>query len=397
MAVATPIDVVRARGETPGCRHVVHFNNAGAALMPQPVLDALQGHLRHEALEGGYEAAAAAAADIERVYDSVATLIGCRREEVAIVENATRAWDMAFYAIAFEPGDRILTSVAEYVSNFIPYLQMRRRAGVVIDVVPNDEHGQLSVPCLREMMDERVKLIAVTHVPTNGGLVNPAAEIGAVAREHGTLYLLDACQSVGQMPVDVGEIGCDMLSATSRKYLRGPRGAGFLYVRSAVLEQLEPPFLDLRAATWTAPDRYEVRPDARRFENWESNVAAKLGLGAAVEYALAWGLESIWQRVRMLADALRARLQELPAVRVMDRGRRRCAIVSFAVAGHDPLEIQRALGEGGINVSVTDRGSTLLDMQARGAQAFVRASLHYYNTAAEIERFCTALARLTVR
>src|SRR5688572_22311345 len=255
------IDVRRSRQETPGCENVVHFNNAGAALMPQPVLHATIGHLQLEALVGGYEAAAQAHGAVEHVYDAAAALLGCQRDEIAIVENATRAWDMAFYAVPLGPGDRILTAVAEYASNYIAFLQVVRKTGAVVEIIPNDESGQISIDALRQAIDDRVKLIAITHIPTNGGLVNPAAAVGKVAREAGVPYLLDACQSVGQMPIDVEAIGCDMLSATGRKFLRGPRGTGFLYVRRAILERLEPPFLDLHAAQWVARDRFEIRSD----------------------------------------------------------------------------------------------------------------------------------------
>ena len=261
-------------------------------------------------------------------------------------------------------------------------------------MVPDDETGQLSVEALRQMADERVRLIAITHVPTNGGLVNPAAEIGAVAREIGALYLLDACQSVGQMPIDVNEIGCDLLSVTGRKFLRGPRGTGLLYVRHSILDQLEPPLLDLHAAEWVAPNRYVMRDDARRFENWETNVAAKLGLGAAIDYALDWGLEPIWERVSSLAERLREALGALPGVVVRDQGAVRCGIVSFTVDGADPTALRDALRAQNINVSVSPSEYTLIDMQARGLPAVVRASVHYYNTEEEIVRFCDALASL---
>jgi selenocysteine lyase/cysteine desulfurase len=386
------IDVQRARRETPGCERVLHFNNAGAALMPQPVLEATIAHLQREAEVGGYEAAAQAHEAVEHVYDAAATLLGCHRDEVAIVENATRAWDMAFYAVPLRPGDRILTAVAEYASNYIAFLQVARKTGARIDVIPNDEHGQLSIEALRQAIDDRVKLIAITHVPTNGGLVNPAAEVGEVAREAGVLYLLDACQSVGQMPIDVEAIGCDMLSAAGRKYLRGPRGTGLLYVRRGVLDRLEPPFLDLHAAQWVGRDRFEIRPDARRFENWETYYAGKIGLGVAIDYALDWGLEAIWARVSALAAELRRRLADLPGVTVRDLGLARCGLVSFTVDGQAPEAIQRGLAERQINVSVSRLSSTRLDMEARGLQAVVRASVHYYNSEDEIERFCAALA-----
>ncbi|MCP4539339.1 MAG: aminotransferase class V-fold PLP-dependent enzyme [Chloroflexi bacterium] len=387
----TAIDVLCARQDTPGCEKVLHFNNAGASLMPEPVLKATVAHLQLEAEMGGYEAARFAHEAVEQVYDSVSSLVGCQRDEIAIVENATRAWDMAFYSISFDPGDRILTSVAEYASNYIAFLQVAQRTGAIIDVIPNDEYGQVSVEALRDLIDERAKLIAITHIPTNGGLVNPAIEIGKVAREANVLYLLDACQSVGQMPMNVDEIGCHMLSATGRKYLRGPRGTGFLYVRRDVLEQLEPPFLDLYAAEWVARDKYEIRPDARRFENWETNYAGKIGLGVAVDYALSWGIENIWERILSLSNVLRQRLDDIPRVTVHDLGQQKCGIVTFTVDGHEPEEIRRRLGEQKINVSVSTVASTRLDMDARGLENIVRASVHYYNNEKEINRFCESM------
>ena len=388
------LDLERARRETPGCATVLHFNNAGAALMPKPVLDALQRHLQLEATIGGYEAADRERAAVERVYDALAHLLGGHRDEIAVIENATRAWDMAFYSLRFGPGDRILTATAEYASNYIAYLQVAARTGAVVEVIPDDEHGQVSVDALRRMLDDRVKLIAITHVPTNGGLVNPAAAVGRVAREAGVPYLLDACQSVGQLPMDVTELGCDMLSATGRKYLRGPRATGFLWVRRDFLPQMTPPFLDLHAATWVARDRYEVRADARRFENWETYYAGKIALGVAVDYALAWGLPAIRERVYLLAGRLRERLAALPGITLRDKGAERCGIVTFTAAGCAAALIRQVLLSQAINVSVSSYAGTRLDMEARRLPGVVRASVHYYNSEEEIERFCAALAPL---
>ncbi|MHA6781745.1 aminotransferase class V-fold PLP-dependent enzyme [Pseudonocardia saturnea] len=378
------IDVARARAETPGCTEVVHLNNAGAALMPAAVLERTIAHLRLESRIGGYEAAALETTGMEEVYGSAARLLGCGADEIAVLDSATRAWTMACYAIPFRPGDRILTGIAEYASNFIAYLQLAQRHGVRVEVVPNDETGQLSVTALRDMIDDRVRLISLTHIPTNGGLVNPAAQVGAVAREAGVLYLLDACQSGGQLPLDVDEIGCDMLSITGRKYLRGPRGTGLLYVRRTVLDELTPPMLDLHSAGWISRDRYEMRPDARRFETWEHNVAAKLGLGAAIDYALGWGLPAIRDRVYELADDLRGMLADLQGVRVHDIGAEQCGIVTFTVAGAGAQQVKDTLARQRINVNVSRTPSTRLDMEDRGLDELVRASVHYYNTTEEL-------------
>ena len=381
------------REDTPGCRHVAHLNNAGAALQPRPVLDAVLGHLTLEQEIGGYEAAERVGPANADVPALLARLVNAGDpSQIAVTENATRAWDMAVYSVPFVPGDVVVAGVAEYASNYLAYLQLAQRHGVRIEVCRDDDTGQMDLEHLERLLrDNPVRLVSVVHVPTNGGLVNPAVEAGRLAKTHGALYVLDACQSVGQLPLDVEALQCDFLSATSRKYLRGPRGIGFLYARTATTRTFEPPFIDLHAATWLSPTTYQWQPDARRFENWESNIASRLGLGEAARYATSVGLQVISERVQMLAGHLRASLSEIPGVTVRDKGRVRCGIVTFTHQDVPPLVIRDALRARGVNTNVSARTSTRLDLDARELEAVNRASVHYYNTEDEIDQMVQGL------
>jgi selenocysteine lyase/cysteine desulfurase len=388
------IDLQAARADTPGCETRLHFNNAGASLMPRPVVDTVLQHLELEALVGGYEAADAEEDRIEAIYDSAARLLNGRRDEIALTENATRAWQAVFYALPFAEGDRIITGRAEYCSNYMAFLQVSQRYGVEIVVVDDDDDGQIDVSGLADTLDSRAKLVSLTHVPTSGGLVNPAVEVGRVARSAGVPFLLDACQSVGQMPIDVEEIGCDFLSTTGRKFLRGPRGTGFLYVRSEYLERLHPPMVEVGSGAWAARDRYTLKPDARRFETWEASYACRLGLGRAIDYALDLDLDAIEARVTLLARSLRARLADIPQVAVHDLGKRQCGIVTFSVAGLEASATKALLAQRQINVDSSTAEDTRLDFEARGLTQCVRASVHYFNTEHEVDAFCGEVQRL---
>jgi cysteine desulfurase/selenocysteine lyase len=385
------MDLARIRADTPAAEEQSFLHSAGSSLMPTPVVEAMIDHLRLEQQVGGYAAADREQARLDAVYDSVAALVNADRDEIALVENATVGWQMAFYAFRWKPGDRILTGRAEYAANYVAYLQTARRHGVVIDVIPNDAFGATDPRALRRMIDDHVRLIAITWVPTNGGLVNPAAAIGRIAREAGIPYLLDACQAAGQLPIDVAALGCDMLTATGRKFLRGPRGTGFLYIRRDMLLTLEPPMIDHFAAPWTSTDGYTPRPDARRFETWENNYAARLGLGVAVDYARQVGLEAIAFRCRALADRLREGLRSLGHVTLHDLGRDPCAIVSFSLRNYPVRSALADAAAAKIVMGASPPASTRLDSDARGLGYVLRASPHYFNIEADVDRlidFC---------
>jgi selenocysteine lyase/cysteine desulfurase len=375
---AAMIDLAAARRDTPACNRGVFLDSAGSSLPPVQVLDEVIGHLYREAEVGGYRAFDERREDLENGYGVMAALLGCEPDEVAFTDSATRSWLAAFDAVPLSAGDRILVTEAEYAGNAIPLLRRAAEVGATVQPVPSDPTGCVDVTALRAMLDERVKLVSLVHVPTNGGLVNPVAPVAEAAHDVGALVLLDACQSVGQVPVDAGMLGVDMISGTGRKWLRGPRGTGFLVVRRAVLPRLRPRQVDLRSGRWFAPDRYELRSDARVFELWESGVADRLGLLAAARYALGLGIDSIAAAVRDRATYLRAGLSDIPGVTVHDLGADQCGIVSFTVDGARPAEVKSYLAAHDVTVTTTGVTSTQYDMTRRALPEVVRASPHYF-------------------
>ncbi|MEX0738501.1 MAG: aminotransferase class V-fold PLP-dependent enzyme [Pseudohongiella sp.] len=380
------------RAQTPACHDLIHFNNAGAALSPQPVNDALFEHLLLEQRIGGYEAGEATLDAQENFYHAFGRLLRCNPREIAYMENATRAWTLMLQAMPLAQGDRIITGQSEYASNYMTLLHLAKTRHIRIDVIPNDNNGQICLQTLRQKLDEDVRLIALTHVPSQSGVIHPAAEVGKLARKHRIFYLLDACQSAGQIDLDVDKIGCDMLTGSGRKYLRGPRGTGFMYVRQSMQDYLELPSVDLHSASWTRKDHFTIRDDARRFENWEHYVAGKIALGVAVDYACDLGMNVIEDRVRILAALLREKLRQLPGVNVYEEGDALSGIVTFNCDSHDASALQKFLRGHRINTSVVRHQINQLDFAQRGLPDINRASVHYYNTEQEIDTFCRCLS-----
>eukprot|EP00892_Ulva_mutabilis_P000846 jgi/Ulvmu1/10762/UM068_0052.1 len=422
LACATP----GPKGAFPRQRNNIHFNNAGCSMPAPGVADAVQLYLKAESEYGGYEASELPelAIQLERPYQELADLLGCDPASVGVVNSATAAWQRIFLGLPlWLPGSCIFTSVAEYGSNYLAYLQAQKRYGTRITVVREREDSSLDVGHLQELLAGRngsaCNVVSISHIPTSSGRVYDAEAVGAVVKEFpDVVYLLDACQSVGQLPVDVGRIGCHFLTATGRKYLRAPRGCGFLYAAPAILQgnhtcpgAIEPAALDVRGGVWLGAGAYEMHETARRYEEYEMSFAAKVGLGVACAYARDQGIESAWTRIRTLAATLRQDLRRIPAVTVHDRGAELCGIVSFSLDGWQPAAVKAVMlraGEPGafrgcgverpagvgFNVSVSEAPSTRLDFDRRGLASVVRASVHAYNTEEEVQEFVELVQEL---
>lgn len=381
------IDLDRVRADTPGCVERIHLNNAGAGLMPAPVLRSISDHLDLESRIGGYEAAAEQEDAIAAVRGDLGRLIGSPAHNVAFAENATAAFVKALSSVRFRSGDVLLTTRNDYVSNQIQYLSLQDRLGIQVVHAPEHPEGGVDPRQAEELIHKlRPKLVAVTHIPTSSGLVQRVAEVGALCRAKNVTYLVDACQSVGQMPLAVDELGCDFLSATARKFLRGPRGAGFLYASDRVLDAgMEPLYLDLRGADWISEGVYQPSPDARRFENWEFSYALILGMGRAARYAVDIGVEAGRDRAWSLSARLRAALSVIDGVTVLDRGPELCAIVTITVEGWSADALALALRARGVNTSVLSIVDAVLDFEDKAVEDSLRVSPHYYNTEDEVD------------
>lgn len=375
---------------------MVHLNNAGAALMPVGVVGAITHYLNIETKFGGYEAQDGRRNAIEKAYKSVAQIIGAQARNIAFMENATVAFMQAVSAIPFERNDTILTTCNDYASNQIQFLSLQKRLGVQVIRAPDQAAGGVDVAAMSDLIDKhKPKLVCVTHVPTNSGLEQDVKAIGDICRNAGTIYLVDACQSVGQMPVDVVDIGCDFLSATSRKFLRGPRGSGFLYVSNRLLEQgLEPLFIDMRGASWTGPDSYQAVDSAKRFETWEFAWANVLGTASAAAYASDVGLQKIQLRVQALVRRLREGLARIDKVTVLGGDEELCGIVTVTIDGFDPFKMVAALRVQGVNTSAQGREYAVIDYDNKNVTGALRLSPHYYNTEIEVDQAVSAVRRI---
>lgn len=381
------LNIEQLRDETPGTQSVIHFNNAGCSLPTKETVDVITEYLQMEAVTGGYELKEKYQTILDQFYKEAAQLINTSEDEIAITANASDSFNKAIYAIPFQKGDIVLASEVEYGNSYINFLKLKEEKGIEIQIIPSDEYGNLLLEKLEAMISPQVKLIAITHIPTNSGLITDAESIGAIAKKHNILYILDACQSVGHIPVDVEKIQCDFLTATSRKYLRGPRGLGFLYVKKAILKKLKPMSLDMVTAHWENADSYQLDLNIKMFEQWEKPYALVLGFSKAIAYLNQLGIENTWKRIQELSSYLRDNLKKIEGVTVRDIGTNQCGIVTFNIGSIPPEDVVKALLQNKINTSVSARFSTVLDMDKRGLSAVNRASLQYYNTKEEIDVF----------
>lgn len=391
------LNIDQLRAATPGVQNILHFNNAGCSLPIKEVIDVITEYLQLEAMMGGYEAKEQYQSTIDQFYTEAAQLINAKSEEIAIVGNASEGINKILYAIPFEKGDIILTSEVEYGNNYLNFLNLKREKGIEVQVVPNDKFGNIMLEKMEAMISPQVKLIAITHIPTNSGLIVPVEKIGVIAKKYNILYLLDACQSVGHIPVDVEKIQCDFLSTTSRKYLRGPRGLGFMYVRKGVLKKLTPPSLDMVTAHWDDAQNYHLEYDVKMFEHWEKSYALILGFSRALSYLNDLGIENTWKRIQYLSNLLREKLNQIEGVKVLDIGTQKCGIVSFILNDIPPEDLHKVLLQQSVNTSVSARFCTVIDMDKRGLKSVNRASLHYYNTEEEINIFVEKMAYIAAQ
>ncbi|WP_461146349.1 aminotransferase class V-fold PLP-dependent enzyme [Spirosoma pulveris] len=386
--------ISRLRADTPGCYETLFLNNAGASLMPQPVVAAMQEYLQQETQLGGYEVERLMKDQIESFYEETARFLNTKPGNIAYAYSATDATIQALSAIRFRPGDTILTTTNDYISNQLMFLSMQQRLGIRLLRLNDLPNGDPDLTHAEELIRaHRPVLIAMTHIPTNSGLVLPAEEMGKLCRKYGIWYLLDAAQSVGQLPIDVTRIQADFLVATGRKFLRGPRNTGFLYVSDRVLEAgLAPLFIDRRAAAWTGPDTYSLLPGARQFEPQEISLLT-VGLAEAIRYVNKIGMEAIVQQNQLLMHRLRTGLAKLDGLALLDEGSRLSNILTFHTPREPLSALEASLRRERVIFTVQYSGGALIDFRRKGVDWLVRLSPHYFNTLDEMDEVVDVIAR----
>lgn len=392
----SPQQIAQLRQETPACHDIIHFNNAGASLTPLPVSQSVYHHLQLEERLGGYEAAAINAAKSQAFYPAVARLLNTNAQNIAFASSATDAYNRALTAIPFVAGDLILTTENDYVSNHIAFLQIAKRFGVEVLCAREDDQGGVDLDNMLQLIrDKRPKLVAVTHMPTSSGLIQDVETIGQACQQTDSWYIVDACQTAGQLPLDVGTIACDFLSATFRKFLRGPRGTGFLYVSDRALAAgLCPQYLDLHSANWISNTSYQPQADARRFEQWERNHALLQGATAAALYAQQIDLEKIAGQTAFLARQLREQLQTIPQLQLLDQGNQLGAIVTCYHPAANPQQLLQQLRARKIHTSINWLDYARYDFQRKEVPWALRLSPHYYNTIEEINNLSKEIFKI---
>ena len=389
------MNIDEIRKDTPGCASKIHFNNAGASLPTSVVTDAIRDYISFESLTGGYEAADIKKAEIQEFYNSAARLVNTHENNIAFTSSATNSFSLALSSIPFERGDKVLIANEDYISNQIAFLSLQHRLGIQLIRAKSLSTGGVDLDDMEGLINKHhPKLVSLTHVPTNTGLIQPVEAVGKMCNDKGILYLVDACQSVGQIPVDIKKIGCDFLTATMRKFLRGPRGAGFLYASDRVMkEKLTPLFVDMRGAEWTGADTYEVCMNAKRFEEWELPYALVVGSKEAINYALNLGIENIAERNKTLCGILRAKLNSIE-LKVLDLGKHQSSIITIEMPGRQPNEVLEYLRAININTSTTHRSNAQIDFASKKVDWALRISPHYFNTEDEIDSLIQSLEDL---
>lgn len=388
------LELEKMREMTPGAEKRLHLDNCGASLMPEPVINAIRSHLDEEVRMGGYVAQEQQSSAIERVYNSLSRLVGGSEQDFAITGSAVDAWTKAFYSVPMVAGDNIITAYNEYCSNYVAYLHRAQQRGIEVRVAYPGSDGQLDLAQLESLVDDRTKLISVTHVPSSSGQILPVEEIGKIAKTKDKLYLVDICQSVGQLPVNVETIGCDMATGTARKFLRGPRGMGFLYMNEKARGRIEPVVATNKSAAWVGDQEIEFRTDTALFEAWERNIGNQLAFGAAVDYLLELGLERATSEIQSRAAYLRSGLSNINKVIPTCQPDATAAIITFNKEGYDAADVKAKFHAEGVGVQVSTIEHTRLDLGARGINTTIRVSPHYYNSKDELDRFLNMIEAL---